>query len=435
MALWVWKRVYQCINCSDLSRARRAAQCSTVIMLNSALNVEGARPWEGLSVRLLYTNFHTGAGAGGHTVYVLSLARQFAGRHDVLVAAPAGSALLRLAGAIPGVRAYAQAFPNRPHLLFAAARRLRQLIVSQRVELVHVNGSADHRLVMLATLGMGARRPRIVFTKHNDIPVSPVSGWLRASFGTDYAIAVCQFARKVLQASPYRACPLATIANGVDTQHFTPQVPAAVDDLRARLLAHPQRRILLGSNAGTDDYKGWLDMVEAVALLPPALRDEVQIALAGAPLKECQRARVDALGMAGHVTWAGQLDDVRGFIAALDIGFVLSYRIETISFACREMMAMGKPVVVSSHGGLPENITPDVDGWVVPERDAAHLAHLLEGLLPYPQRWREAGVAARRKCEQRFRIERFAHATEQVYAAVLGAAPATVPHTWGSVQS
>ena len=391
--------------------------------------------WEGLSVRVLYTNFHTGAGVGGHTVYVLSLARQLSGRHDVLVAAPAGSALMRLAPTIPGVRAFAQAFPNRPHRLLAAARQLRQLIVKQRVEIVHVNGSADHRLVMLATLGMGAKRPCIVFTKHNDIPVSAVSGWLRASFGTDHAIAVCEFARRVLQASPYRRCPLATIANGVDTRHFAPQDPAAVGELRARLLGHPERRILLGSNAGTDDYKGWMDMVAAVAQLPPALRDTVQIALAGAPLKDCQLARIEALGMAGHVTWAGRLDDVRGFIAALDIGFVLSYRIETISFACREMMSMGKPVVVSSHGGLPENIIHDVDGWVVPERDVQRLSHLLKELLPQTARWRAAGAAARLKCEARFRIERFAHATEQVYAAVLRGAPAAVAHTWDGVRS
>jgi len=380
-------------------------------------------------MKVLYTNFHTSTGTGGHTSYVLSLARILSHRHDVLVAAPQGSALHRRAGEVPGVKVYAQSFPNRIHHLFHAARRLRDLISREKVELVHVNGSADHRLAMLATLGMGARRPRIVFTKHNDRPIARLSGWLRANFGTDHAIGVCEFARRMLADSPYRSCSLSTIGNGVDTGYYAPDAPGKdAQALRARLLRHPDRRILLGSNAGTDDYKGWLDMVEAVSRLPQDLRAQVQIALAGAPLSDSQRARIDELGMRDHVTWVGRLEDVRAFIGALDLGFVLSYSIETISFACREMMSMGKPVVVSSHGGLPENITPYVDGWVVPERDVGRLTLLLEHLLPRPALLPEAGAAARRKCVQSFRVERFVQLTEQAYARALGQEDtATVP--------
>ncbi|WP_454691071.1 glycosyltransferase [Achromobacter aloeverae] len=383
-------------------------------------------------MKVLYTNFHTSRGTGGHTSYVLSLARALARRHEVLVAAPPGSALHRRAGEVPGVRVYAQSFPNRFYRLFQAALRLRGVIARERVELVHVNGSADHRLAILATLGMGAQRPRIVFTKHNDRPISRFGGWLRASFGTDHAIGVCDFACRMLADSPYQRCPLSTIGNGVDTRYFAPDAPGGeAGALRARLLRRPGRRFLLGSNAGTDDYKGWLDMVEAVSRLPPALRDQVQIALAGAPLSDSQRARIDALGMREHVTWAGRLEDVRTFIGALDMGFVLSYRVETISFACREMMAMGKPVVVSSHGGLPENITPYVDGWVVPERDAGHLARLLEHLLARPALLPEAGAAARRKCEQSFRLDRFVQLTEQAYARALGREALATPAQGG----
>ncbi|ALM84015.1 glycosyltransferase [Bordetella sp. N] len=372
-------------------------------------------------MKVLYTNFHTSTGTGGHTSYVLSLARALSHRHDVMVAAPQGSALHRRAGEVPGVRVYAQSFPNRVHHVVRAAMRLRGLIAREKVELVHVNGSSDHRLAMLATLGMGARRPRIVFTKHNDRPISRVGGWLRASFGTDHAIGVCDFARRMLADSPYRRCKLSTIGNGVDTRYFAPDAPGKdAQALRARLLRHPDRRFLLGSNAGTDDYKGWLDMVEAVSLLPEDLRKQIQIALAGAPLSESQLARIEELGMREHVTWVGRLEDVRAFIGALDIGFVLSYRIETISFACREMMSMGKPVVVSSHGGLPENITPYVDGWVVPERDAGRLTLLLDHLLRRPSLLPDAGAAARRKCEQSFRVERFVQLTEQAYASALG---------------
>ena len=62
-------------------------------------------------MKLLFTNFHDGDG-GGHTTYILGLARGLAPRHEVHVAAPATSRLNREARAIPGVRVLDQPFPN-----------------------------------------------------------------------------------------------------------------------------------------------------------------------------------------------------------------------------------------------------------------------------------------------------------------------------------
>ena len=62
-------------------------------------------------MKLLYTNFHSGSG-GGHTTYIRELARGLSVRHEVHVAAPEGSRLLREAREIPGLHAFAQAYPN-----------------------------------------------------------------------------------------------------------------------------------------------------------------------------------------------------------------------------------------------------------------------------------------------------------------------------------
>src|SRR5688500_17712820 len=117
-------------------------------------------------MKLLYTNFHAGDG-GGHTTYVVALARGLSPRHEVFVAAPEGSRLLREARALPGVHAMAQAFPNGLRELGARIRAraaLARLLREQAFDVVHVNGSADHRLVLSAMRGL-ARRPKLVLTK------------------------------------------------------------------------------------------------------------------------------------------------------------------------------------------------------------------------------------------------------------------------------
>src|SRR5699024_7022653 len=130
-----------------------------------------------------------------------------------------------------------------------AWRQLRGFIQAHNIDIVHANGSADHRLAMRAIRGMSPR-PAIVFTQHNTKPLdTPGKRW-RARFGTDGVIAVCDYSRRQLQASPYRRCKLATVHNGIDLEHFRPF--SAEDAARARQNWADASQLLIGSNAGTD---------------------------------------------------------------------------------------------------------------------------------------------------------------------------------------
>ncbi|WP_313625542.1 glycosyltransferase [Achromobacter sp.] len=370
-------------------------------------------------MNILYTNYHGGTTIGGHTIYVVSLLRALAQHHRLTVAVPGGSSLYRLAGDVPGVHRVAQDYPSRLGKRLAAARSLKRVILSRQIDVIHVNGSSDHRTVLLACMGMGKRRPRIVLTKHNDIPISYLGAALRTRMGTDHVIGVCDFVERMLRASPYAARPLSTIPNGVDNKRYAPwpadRAQAARNDLLGDRAA--KCKLLVGSNAGTNSYKGWMDMVRAVAQLGPEAAG-VYIALAGAAPTEEQWREVQDLGLSDRVVFGGMLDDVRPFLAALDVGFVLSYRVETISFACREMMSMGLPVVVSDQGGLPENIDEGVDGWVVPKCAPDAVARVLDGILADPDCLTRMSAAARAKSVEHFGLDKFAQRTEQVYLSL-----------------
>ena len=110
-------------------------------------------------MRILYTNFHQADG-GGHTTYVLSLVRALRAAHDIVVAAPAGSRLFLEASGMPGVRVVPMEFKGGLLSAWPRIRRMRALLKIERFDLVHVNGAADHRLCMLASMGLrvGVRR-------------------------------------------------------------------------------------------------------------------------------------------------------------------------------------------------------------------------------------------------------------------------------------
>lgn len=406
-------------------------------------------------MKILYTNFHPRNG-GGHATYITSLAKALSAEHQITVATPDTSRLFRYASAIPGVRALGMRFSTRPSSWFGERAALRRLIATERYDIVHVNGSADHKQVMLALIGL-RHRPRVVFTKHNDHPLNSWGHRMRAALATDHVIAVSDYVREMLIASPYRRLPITTIRHGIDTDYFAPidNAPAAsrddvvavvpggggatyspqvggdaptmhpheaaalVDALRDKYFGPKWRgRLLLGSAGGTDYDKGWLDLVEAAGSLPAALRERVLILVAGDLPNDDKRARVRAAGMQDQVVFPGLLDDVRDAMAACHVGFVLSYR-EALSYACREVMALGLPALVSNAGGLPENVRDGHDGWIVPVKDPQAIAQTLTAMLHHPERVSRMGLAARRTAIEHFGLADFAAATVDVYRKTL----------------
>lgn len=370
-------------------------------------------------MRVLFTNFHRGNG-GGHDTYVLNLLAGLASTHEVTVAAPRTSRLFRLASGRAGVKVAAVDFSPRGLRWLRELWTIWRIISLGRFDIIHVNGSADHKLIMLVRL-VALRRPCIVYTKHNDHRSSSVGNWLRARLGTHHVIAVSDYVARKLRTSSYSRVPVTTVSHGIDIDHFAPPAPQEVNSLRARYFGAGAACTVFVSTAGTHQEKGWTDLVEAVAQLPAHLRCRIRVILAGEAPLPCMTRKVESLGLSDQVVFTGLLDDVRSTLAAGHAAFVLSRR-ETLSFACREAMALGLPVLVSDAGGLPENVNDGLDGWVVPCANISALRARLEQILSAPERLAEMGEAALSKSRACFSLDTFVAGTLAVYKAALDAA-------------
>ncbi len=370
-------------------------------------------------MKILFTNFH-GRNGGGHVTYIVNLLRGLCTEHLLTVATPASSRLFRLAQTIPGVRVLDMSFSTRPSSWLGPRAQLRALIKQERFDVIHANGSADHKQVMLALLGM-MKRPRVILTKHNDHATSSFGHQMRATLATDRVIAVSDHVLGLLSTSAYRRCGLVTVRHGIDTDFFSPVCEAEKLRLRSQYIGPGlEDKIIFGSAGGTDYEKGWLDLVAAVASLPQEQRARIHLVVAGDLPNEAKLAQVQALGMTGQVSFPGLIDDVRPVLAGCDAGFVLSYQ-EALSFACRELMALGLPVLVTRVGGLPENLTDGEQGWIVPVQDPPAIARVLMQILANPQQLKSMGHLARARAVDEFNLTDFVANTMSVYQSTLGA--------------
>ncbi len=134
-------------------------------------------------------------------------------------------------------------------------------------------------------------------------------------------------------------------------------------------------------------------------------------------------ASADRLGIAGRVTFAGEVSDerLRLLTAASDV-FVLPSidRCEAFGLSQVEAMACGKPVVATN---LPTGVRfvnqHEVTGLLVEPGDATALASALTRLLDNPELRSRLGSAARHRVESEFTADRMVARTFDVYRDVL----------------
>src|SRR5207253_2676017 len=100
-------------------------------------------------------------------------------------------------------------------------------------------------------------------------------------------------------------------------------------------------------------------------------------------------------------------DEIARLAAAADVIAVPSVRddagnVDGLPNFALEALASATPVVATTAGGLPQAITHDVTGLLVPERDSGALAASIGSLLGHHARATTIGLAAREHVERDF---------------------------------
>lgn len=92
---------------------------------------------------------------------------------------------------------------------------------------------------------------------------------------------------------------------------------------------------------------------------------------------------------------------------------------ENYPLSLLESLAMGKPVVVSNIGGMPEMIVDGVDGLICKPGDPEDIAEKIDHLFANRHRLPEMGRAAREKMEREYTPERYYGRVMKLYRSLL----------------
>src|SRR5207249_4242950 len=322
------------------------------------------------------------------------------------------------AGRLVQLRRQAGAIRRFVQQVVPRARALVPLLRAERPDIVHLGNSIKANLDGV----VAARWAHVPVLAHEKglVGYGPLERfWAR---GIDSCVCMTDAVRRHLVSQGVRPRRLTVVHDGLDLTRFRPaRDPATV---RTELgLGADQPAI--GMAVNIQPWKGQDVTLRAVAALAEEFPDLVCVLAGGvvrgaepfaAALDEFVRAR----GLAGRVRFLGARSDVPDLLSALDVVVHASVLPEPFGRILIEAMALGKPVVASNAGGVPEIVVDGRTGVLVPPRDHGALAHALGTLLRDPARRARMGAEARARVREHFSVERFARAMQGIYAEMLG---------------
>jgi glycogen(starch) synthase len=147
-----------------------------------------------------------------------------------------------------------------------------------------------------------------------------------------------------------------------------------------------------------DPPKGFDIAIEALAFLRRTRCDQ-RLRIAGGGADDARlRAVAAQAGVADHVDFLGPLTQAQVWeeIDRAAVVVVPSLFLEGFSLVALEAAMLGRPVVATRVGGLPETVIDGVTGVLVDPGDPRALSAAIDGLLRHPDAARAMGASARR---------------------------------------
>ena len=293
-----------------------------------------------------------------------------------------------------------------------------RVIEENSVDLVHVNGSRDH-WVMATSNFLSAKKLPLVRTRQNTkiVKNNPLNRRLNQRL-TDHTIVPCSHVKEMYaESSVFDGCEISGIHHGVEIENFFPSPPDPGVQKEFGILAGD---FVIGMVGRLEWDKGHKYLFEAVAPLITGDFGNIKIIVVGfGPDRKKLQDMCLQLGIDHRVAFAGRRADMKEIISVFDIGAHPSIGVDTSSFAMKEMMAMEKPIVSSSYGGLKEIAEEGMTGYVVPPHDSDALRNRIVDLYHSRESRRKMGEAARKRVEREFTAEICARRTLAVYESTM----------------
>ena len=312
-----------------------------------------------------------------------------------------------------GIEVFPVAMHGEVDLL--ASYRLRRLITRFRYDILHSHTSHAHTLAFFASLGtktrlLVSRRVDFSIFRHSFLHLSG----FKYHFMAHYYIAISHKIKNVLMADGIPAQRIFVVHSGINPERF---VSSPRDALIAEFSIRKDERVVVNI-AHLAGHKGQKYLVRAIPLVLAKIPTARFFIVGGGELMPELQSLAASLGLKQKLIFTGFRRDVGSFYQIANL-FVMSSVQEGLGTAVIDALALGKPVVATHAGGIPEIIRDGENGRLVTSADPAALARGIIELLANPERAKQMGRRGQEMVRQKFSVDAIVDKNIEVYQQIL----------------
>lgn len=201
---------------------------------------------------------------------------------------------------------------------------------------------------------------------------------------------------------------------GIDLEEFTKKPVSS---------AFPDDSIVIGTIKTLEQVYGINYLIRAFAILKERKSDlPLKLLIVGGGSQEMElKALTKELGIHDETIFTGRVayEEVPNYHNMLDI-YVAASESESFGVAVIEASACEKPVVVTNVGGLPEVVSANETGIIVPSKDVVAIANALEHLVLDAELREKMGVAGRKRVSELYDWNVNVQQMLEIYSSILG---------------
>jgi glycosyltransferase involved in cell wall biosynthesis len=301
----------------------------------------------------------------------------------------------------------------RKRYTFSSIWRLSRLLKLKKVKVLHTHLFLPGLVGRLA--GLLAGTPVMITHEHGK---TLWKRWYHRCFErmmlpvTDLRIAVSEDILELrIEHEHTPRSKLRLVHNAVDPALF--EVPESARAAKRKELGL-EGGFVVGTVGRLVDAKSF-DLLLEVAREVCARKPDARFLIVGeGPLGEDLRASAASSGLRGLVLFTGKRSDIPELMAAMDLYIITSKR-EGLPLTLIEAMMSRKPIVATSVGGIPDTISNDVEGILVPPGDTGSIVEAVLALASDAERRERLGSGARKRAAETYSPRKVLEDLERIY--------------------
>jgi len=299
--------------------------------------------------------------------------------------------------------------------LCSMVHTVRTILKTEGIELVHVHGFKENFVG-----GIAAKLSRvkgIIRTHHGRgmVGVRGRNGYverINATILTDKLIAVSSELRDFLVHEGFKGSKISVVQNGIDPDSVRPN--NGIEEVRKQF-GIPRDKMVIGTIGRVEPVKGPTYFLRGAKMIA-GTRNDVFFAMVGdGSLLEEMRGYAKKLAIDSITLFPGFSRTPIDWLQGFDV-FGLTSLHEGIPMVLLEAMALGKPIIASSVGGIPDVIKDGYSGLLVTPEDPFAFAASVCKLLDDEHLRKYLGDNARKEVFEKFSLNQTIIQTKEVYS-------------------